>query len=137
MKKLLVFDYDGVIADSLDILWEFFNKVNKKYELFDFKNKNELTKLWDQNMFEAVTNLGVSKEDFIEFYNEWIDLIMTNNERIKPFNGLKPVLEKLSKNNYLIIISSNNDKIINAKKPEILKNTLLGKNGLGTILRKN
>jgi len=113
MKKLLVFDFDGVIADSLDILWEFFDKINKKYKFFTFKNKDELTTLWDQNLFETVTKFGVSKEDFIKFYNEWVKLLILNTEKVKPFDELKPILEKLSQNNYLIIISSNDDKIIN------------------------
>jgi len=112
MKKLLVFDYDGVIADSLDLLWEFFDKTNKKYKFFTFKNKYEFTTLWDKNMFEMPTKLGVSKEDFIKFYNEWVNLLILNNDRMKPFDGLKPILEKLNQNNYLIIISSNDDKII-------------------------
>jgi len=130
MKKLLIFDYDGVIADSLDILWEFFDQVNKKYKFFDFKNKHELTKLWDKNLFETVTKLGISKENFIKFYNEWVNLLILNNEKVKPFADLKPVFEKLSQDNYLIIISSNDYRIINdfLKRNELLDyfNSILG-----------
>jgi phosphoglycolate phosphatase len=112
MKKLLMFDYDGVIADSLDILWECFDKINKKYNFFPFKNKNELTKIWDQNLFEAVSKIGVSNTEFAKFYKEWVDLGLLKNKKVKPFTGLKSVLKKISQNNCLIIISSNDYKMI-------------------------
>jgi len=112
MKKLLIFDYDGVIADSLDVIWECFNKVNKKYNFFPFKNKNELTTMWDENLFESVSKLGISIINQVKFYKKWVDLVIENNDKMKPFVGLKSVLKKLSKNNYLTIISSNDDEVI-------------------------
>ncbi len=112
MEKLLIFDYDGVIADSLDIIWECFDKINKKHNLFPFKNKNELTKIWDQNLFESVSKLGISIIDLAKFYKEWVDLLILNNERVKPFVGLKSILKKLSQDNYLTIISSNDYEVV-------------------------
>lgn len=112
MNKLLLFDYDGVIADSLDIIWECFDKINKKYNFFPFKNKIELTKIWDQNLFKSVSKLGISTINLVKFYKEWVDLLIQNNEKVKPFVGLKSILKKLSKNNYLTIISSNDYEVV-------------------------
>lgn len=112
MKKLLIFDYDGVIVDSLDIIWDCFNKINKKYKLFPFKNKNELTRLWGENEFLSVSKFKIPGVDLAKFYKEWVDLLLVNNEKVKPFPGLKSILEKLSKDNHLTIISSNDDEVI-------------------------
>lgn len=112
MKKLLIFDYDGVIVDSLDVIWECFDKTNKKYNFFTFKNKKELTKMWDQNLFELVSKMGVSSSDFVKFHKEWVDVGIPNNKKVKTFVGLKSVIKKLSKNNCLAIISSNDYRLI-------------------------
>jgi len=108
MKKLLIFDYDGVIANSLDIMWECFDKVNKKHDFFPFKNKNELTTIWDENFFEYVAKVKIPPLDLDKFIKQWDDLVMLNNEKVKPFPGFKLILKKLSRDNCLIIISSNN-----------------------------
>lgn len=112
MKNLLIFDYDGVIADSLNIMWECFKRIDKKYDFFHFKNKNEVTKIWDQNLFESASKFGVSTGDFGDFYKEWTNLLRSKNKKVEPFAGLKSVLEKLSQNNYLVIISSNEYGVI-------------------------
>jgi len=112
MKKLLIFDYDGVIVDSLDIMWECFDKVNKKHNFFPFKNKNEMTRLWDENEFLSVSKFKIPGVELSKFYKEWVDLLLANNEKVKPFPSLKSILEKLSKDNHLTIISSNDDEVI-------------------------
>ena len=112
MKKLLIFDYDGVIADTLDMLWKTFDKLNKKYNFFPFKNKNEFTRLWDENQFVSTTKLGISATDNDKFYKEWVDLLIQNNDKMKPFDGFKSILKKLSQDNSLVIISSNDDRVI-------------------------
>lgn len=112
MKKLLIFDYDGVIVDSLDVLWQCFDRVNKKYNIFPFKNKDELTSLWDENEFMSVTKIGISAVDRDKFYKEWIDLLIENNDMMKTFDGFKSILKKLSQDNCLIIISSNDVEVI-------------------------
>jgi phosphoglycolate phosphatase len=101
-----------VIVDSLDVIWECFDKINKKHNFFPFKNKNELTTIWDKNLFESVKELGINIFKLRKFYKEWVDLLVENNERVKMFHGLKPILEKLSRDNHLTIVSSNDHEVI-------------------------
>ena len=112
MKKLLIFDYDGVIANSLDVLWECFDKINKEDNFFPFKNKQEVTTLWDKNLFESVKELGINIFKLRKFYKKWIDLAIQNNEKVRLFPGLKSILKKLSQDNFITIISSNDDEVI-------------------------
>ncbi len=112
MEKLLIFDYDGVIADTLDILWETFEKVNKKFNFFPYKNKNEFTTIWDGNFFKSISKFRISNSDLAKFYKEWTDLALQNNEKVKLFVDFESIVKKLSRDNYLIIISSNDEAVI-------------------------
>jgi len=105
MKKLLLFDFDGVIVDSLELYEEMtrhcFEKIGKPIT----KNHEDFLNLFDDNFYEALRKRGIGADEF----NNAAGLIApyADYSKVVSFKGLIPALMELNKDNILLIISSN------------------------------
>ncbi len=110
MKKLFLFDFDGVIVDSLELYQEItrlcFEKIGKPIT----KNHEDFLDLFDDNFYEAIRKRGIDADEF----NSAAALVIPNVDfgKATPFEDLMPVLRELKKDNVLLIISSNSSYAI-------------------------
>ncbi|MCD6109411.1 HAD family hydrolase [bacterium] len=112
-KKLLLFDFDGVIADSMKLVRVFYNKLHKKYGLRFATCDEDISKMFYKNVYEGLIDLGLHKDKAHDFLNDMKKLTFQNEDSYKPFNGIKEVLQILNDNKHiLVIISSNHTDII-------------------------
>lgn len=109
--NILLFDYDGVIADSLEAYVQKVIKVSTKYNLKGVTTQEDFLKLFEDNFYTALINKGLSQERIPALQEEFR---LTNKESadIKVVAGIKAVLRKLSQHNKLFIITSNLTKTI-------------------------
>lgn len=105
--KVLIFDYDGTIVDSLDVAFKAFNMLAKKYNLRARKIKEDFVKLYNNNLYESLVNEGLPKEKIQAFNKELRDLFLQNGYGPKLFNGIKEVVNRLAEKHKIIIITSN------------------------------
>ena len=103
--KLLLFDFDGVLVDSLDVYEKTVTlclaKINQPLK----RGRQEFLELFDGNFYEMLAQKGV---DLDKFMTTSVDILsQVNYSEIKPFDAMWPVLQELKKNHCLIIISSN------------------------------
>ena len=110
-KKLIIFDFDGVIADTFDETYKGFGFLAKKYNFKPLKNKDELRDLYKQNIFKSLKKLKIKyslipkiKKDAEERANQRIVYVKT-------FPGIKSLIKNLKGYN-LAIISSNEKSVI-------------------------
>jgi len=110
MEKLLIFDYDGVLVDSLDVMTIVINKlIQNSYP--KKLSKEEVANIFNVNFYEGMKNLGIDEIVIKNYSNEAKYFIKYKNE-IKPFKGILEVIKKLSQENTIVIISSNTTKVI-------------------------
>ncbi|MBN2538622.1 MAG: HAD family hydrolase [Deltaproteobacteria bacterium] len=110
MKKLFLFDFDGVIADSLSFYEEFVNTCLEKSGTPVILTREEYLDLFDGNFYESLRTRGV---DITAFNNAAIAATREiDYGRIIPFSDLLPVICNLKENNTLIVISSNTSSTI-------------------------
>ena len=110
MKNLFIFDFDGVIADSL-VFYEALVKTHlEKIGSPVITTREEFLDLFDGNFYESLSTQGVD----ITAFNSAVRAAAPDIDygRILPFPGLLPVMSALSKNNTLIVISSNISSVI-------------------------
>lgn len=111
-KKLIIFDFDGVIIDSFNVAFSILKDLNSKYGLFELKTKEDLENLFQGNIWENYKKLGL-KENLKKIF---IDEFKKNYEKrineLKIFPKIKILLDNLAKNFTLAIISSNHTNSI-------------------------
>lgn len=111
MKKLFLFDFDGVVVDSLELYEKSVNLCLKKIGKPVTKDRADFLSLFEENFYDAIREKGV---DVTEFTKMSASIAPTlNYDEVSPFYDLAPVLEKLKNNNMLVIISSNSNYAIN------------------------
>jgi HAD superfamily hydrolase (TIGR01549 family) len=111
MKKLLIFDYDGVFVDTLDVMTKVINKLIKNSRPKNPLSKEEVAKIFDVNFYEGMKNLCIEEKVIKNYSKEAKEFIKCRHE-IKAFEGIIEVIKKLSKQNIIVIVSSNTDKVI-------------------------
>ena len=111
MEKLLIFDFDGVIVDSIDV---YEGTVTRCLEVIGqpiVTNREAFLELFDDNFYKSLKDRGVDLEAFM---NASVDILArVNYAEIKPYNDLVPVLRRLKADNILIIVSSSDTIIVN------------------------
>jgi phosphoglycolate phosphatase len=111
MKRIAVFDFDGVILDSFQVASEVFKTMHKKYQLPHFANEN-LLELFDGNIFKKYEELGMSDERIREFKIDFKELFENEYQKLALFEGVKECITALSDTLELMILSSNHSDSI-------------------------
>ncbi|MDD5476350.1 MAG: HAD family hydrolase [Syntrophales bacterium] len=104
MNRLYLFDFDGVIVDSFSHYEQFVSsclgKIGSQYSI----TETDFLDLFDDNFYEAIEKKGIPLDTFLE---SAAALEPIDYSHIEPFQSVVPVLEELSKNHDLVVISSN------------------------------
>jgi phosphoglycolate phosphatase len=108
--KLLLFDFDGVLVDSLDVYEKTVTLCLEKINQPLKRGRQEFLELFDGNFYESLAQKGV---DLGKFMTASVDILSkVNYAEMKPFDAMRPVLRELKKKNCLIVISSNDTPTI-------------------------
>lgn len=108
--RLLLFDFDGVLVDSLDIyektVTECLEAINQPLT----RGREEFLELFDGNFYECLVQKGVDLKKFMEAA---VDILArVNYKDMKPIEAMLPVLNHLKERSLLVIISSNDTPTI-------------------------
>lgn len=112
MKNVLIFDYDGVIVDSLNIFMHNFIDACKKEGWASIATKDDFLRLFEKNMYESMFAMGMTKEEILSIVYHMRDALTQNQDKMKPFEGIPDALKVLSKRNRLFIVTSNEIQVV-------------------------
>ncbi len=103
--KAVIFDWNGVITDSLKLDHEIFLKEYDRKGLKVPHSVNFYRNMFNDNVFICLKKIGfhVDEEGEINYRR----LYMEGLHKTKPFRGIKPMLKVLKKKYKLAIITSN------------------------------
>lgn len=108
--KLLLFDFDGVLVESLDVYEKIVSSCLTKINQPLTRGREEFLELFNGNFYESLVKRGVDLKEFME--NSCDMLFNVNYQEMKPITAMIPVVEELQKNNILLVISSNDSTTI-------------------------
>lgn len=112
MANMLIFDYDGVIVDSLDIFMKNLINACKINGFNQISTKGIFLNLFNGNMYENMAKLGIPKKEIPKILKNLKSGLLNNQNKLQLFDGTKEMLKKLSKDNKIIIITSNVTKVV-------------------------
>lgn len=110
--KLFLFDFDGVLVDSLEVYERRVKLCLEKIGSPIVQGREDFLALFEDNFYEGIVKRGIDLAAFMNASRS----IPTSNEydQMSPFFPIFPILEELKNNNILTVISSNISKVINA-----------------------
>ncbi|PKN06377.1 MAG: hypothetical protein CVU72_04805, partial [Deltaproteobacteria bacterium HGW-Deltaproteobacteria-7] len=103
--KLFLFDFDGVIVDSLAVYEKTVKDNLQKINQPIVQTREEFLELFEDNFYESLKNKGIDLDVFMKAAEDILAQVKIRD--MKPFPGIAPVLEALHKNHCLIVVSSN------------------------------
>ena len=105
---IFIFDYDGVIADSLDMCIEAFNIIKDKYGFTGSLTKEAIMHLPHVTAEDAFNLLGVSKEDQLLYTGELMKMLQANAIKAKMFDGIGDVFKLVKESGAYLAINTAN-----------------------------
>ncbi len=104
-EQLFLFDFDGVLVDSLSLYEKSVNLCLERIGQRPIESREEFLDLFEENFFSAIAMRGVDVSEFMAASRAVTPTL--DYGIVKPVEDLIPVLDELKKRSALIIISSN------------------------------
>jgi len=112
--KMIIFDFDGTIADTLPFSFQKFLEIAKLFQIDDLTDRqiiNEIRSKSYQELLQGSFKKAWLKLPFIVYMIKNMQKELEKEiEKIKLFPGIKRVLGDLKKNGYKLAIISSNRK---------------------------
>jgi len=100
-KKIILFDFDGVIADSFDIAFELNKQIDPKITTEeDFRN------LFNGNISDWSKNTSYNEEEIKRINDDFFAKYIPQMKKVKMIPDMKEVIARLGKIYTLLIVSS-------------------------------
>ena len=112
MPKLIIFDFDGTIADTLDLSFTIINELSTKYHFNSIPSKEEYIKLFNYGLPSIIKQLRISPFKIPFLIKEAQKIVEERINQIKLFPGIASVIQELAQKYSLGIISSNVKELI-------------------------
>ena len=110
--KAIIFDYDGVVVDTLKQTMDAFNILSKKYKYKPLANKDDFVRTFDKNMVDVLLNLGLSTLRIPIFLNDCKKELKASNKKVKVIPGIGQLCEVLSEHFQLALVTSNFKELV-------------------------
>lgn len=105
-KKVMLFDFDGTLADSIKLFETIYNDLSRKYK-FPTLSVEEIERLRGMSAISVIRQLPISKIKLPFIYAEGKKEFKKNLEFVKPFEGMSNIISSLSKKYTLGLVTSN------------------------------
>ncbi|HQL95718.1 MAG TPA: HAD hydrolase-like protein [Candidatus Hydrogenedentes bacterium] len=105
--EALLFDYDGVIADSGEVYFEEFTKLCAEMGFDRLNSKEAFLALFDHNLVLQLIRAGFPLRRLKELGRQVAPRVEAANERISPFPEMPGILARLAGVHPVYIITSN------------------------------
>ena len=112
MKNVLIFDYDGVLIDSYEIFIKNYINACRKHGVNKIKGREDFLKIFENNMFVSMENIGISDDNIVRIIKTLKEYLIRDINKMPVFSGICDVIKELSRNNVLVIITSNDSELV-------------------------
>jgi phosphoglycolate phosphatase len=111
---LIIFDYDGVLADTLDDLIQFGQEACNRLDVNHVVTKNDLSNLEVMSFATFGMACEVPENLVDEFVKISLDLFAKKESPPAIFEGLSKVIQHLSANHKIAVVTTNSSQNVHA-----------------------
>jgi phosphoglycolate phosphatase len=104
---LLNFDYDGVLADSLEDLLGKACEAQRRTGEGRQPAKEDFETISNLTFIDLARHIGIPEERVCDFQSKLFELLEENSGDVRLFGGVAEVVRKLAEEHILVVISSN------------------------------
>jgi len=109
MKNMIIFDFDGTISNSVDIVYKVYEKLSKEYGFKRFTHE-EIHELKMLSIHERLKKHKVSIFQLPRLARKTRRIVSELIDETYPFDGMKELLFLLKEEGFMISIVSSNSK---------------------------
>ncbi|RLC32864.1 MAG: hypothetical protein DRH32_02230 [Deltaproteobacteria bacterium] len=106
-KQLVIFDYDGVIVDSIDAVTAIAARACREIGHSRFPHRADIQALENIAFEDLGRKIGISEADLPRFGDHVFALLQKNGKTPDIFPGMDRVIRTLAGNHYLAIVTKN------------------------------
>ncbi len=110
MKKLLLFDFDGVVVDSLEFYETSVNLCLERMGRPPLESRNDFLGLFDENFYDGISRRNIDPEEFTK--TTYMVAPELDFSKIKLHTDVLDIIGNLRKDHVLSLISSNSTHAI-------------------------
>ncbi len=107
MYKLIIFDFDGTIADTFQLFFDLVKEVSEDLGLEKELTKEDVKKYRRQGVAKVIKELGIKPWQIPSLIKKGQELLKGKIKKAEPFAGIPEILKKLSRKTTLGIITTN------------------------------
>ena len=107
MGQVIMFDFDGVIVDSLEVFRKGFTDTCGRLGLLQFESEVDFLDLFETNFYEGVLGAGFPAAQMGELNRGMEEALVAANRELTMFAGAGEVLRELAARHTAVIITSN------------------------------
>jgi len=112
--ETIIFDFDGTIADTQNIILQCINELAEKYK-FNSVSNDEVEKLRAMHPEDFIKNhLGIPFYKIPILLTEGLNLFAKKRDSILPYDGIIEIIQNLAKEKEIIVVSSNKKEVISS-----------------------
>jgi phosphoglycolate phosphatase len=112
LPPLLLFDYDGVIADSIEVYFSEFTRACTEFGFDHINSKEAFLNLFDGNLVAQLIKAGFPLRKMRALAEKFAPQIEAANQRIHPFPGMIETLARLGDKYPLLVITANSSAVV-------------------------
>jgi phosphoglycolate phosphatase-like HAD superfamily hydrolase len=112
VHRLILFDFDGVLGDTLDDLLAFAKEACQEIGLSCHPAPADLDALDPMSIPQYGRRLGVPEEQVGHFTRLVLDRFRSKRKPPRLFDGMRDVLDRLSANSALAIVTGNTSSLV-------------------------
>jgi phosphoglycolate phosphatase len=111
-RELVMFDFDGVIVDSLDIFSNAFRDACAAAGVEGFTRPEDLLAVMEDNFYVGMRARGVPDAQVAEVLRRLGALLVRARHWLKPFPLMPQVLEELSDVRTVVVVTSSPNEVV-------------------------